>query len=100
MKLHKPQLVHEQRILVLALVAGAPAVLTSMLMLWLGDHTPKVQWTLTVLILALLAGLLLRLAGARRLAAANARQSAGGDARRRLFDSRARASKATTPWAK
>ena len=51
MKLHKPQLVHEQRILVLALVAGAPAVLTSLLMLWLGDHTPKVQWTLTVLIL-------------------------------------------------
>src|SRR5437763_2744097 len=52
MKLHKPELVHEQRILMLALVAGAPAVLTSMLMLWLGDHTPKVQWTLTVLILA------------------------------------------------
>jgi len=52
MKLHKPHLVHEQRILVLALVAGSPAVLTSMLMLWLGDHTPKVQWTLTVLILA------------------------------------------------
>ncbi|HEX4595084.1 MAG TPA: ATP-binding protein [Bryobacteraceae bacterium] len=52
MKLHKPQLVHEQRILMLALVAGAPAVLTSLLMLWLGDHTPKVQWTLTVVILA------------------------------------------------
>jgi nitrogen fixation/metabolism regulation signal transduction histidine kinase len=51
MKLHKPELVHEQRILLLALVAGAPAVLTSMLMLWLGDHTPKVQWTLTVVIL-------------------------------------------------
>jgi nitrogen fixation/metabolism regulation signal transduction histidine kinase len=52
MKLHKPQLVHEQRILLLALVAGAPAVLTCMLMLWLGDHTPKVQWTLTVAIFA------------------------------------------------
>jgi two-component system nitrogen regulation sensor histidine kinase NtrY len=52
MKLHKPQLVHEQRILVLSLVAGAPAVLTCMLMLWLGDHSPKVQWTLTVVILA------------------------------------------------
>ena len=51
MKLHKPHLVHEQRILVLSLVAGSPAVLTSMLMLWLGDHTPKVQWTLTVVIL-------------------------------------------------
>src|SRR6202171_1443264 len=52
MKLHKPQLVHEQRILMLALVSGAPAVLTCMLMLWLGDHTPKVQWTLTVVIVA------------------------------------------------
>src|ERR1700736_1870468 len=52
MKLHKPQLVHEQRLLMLPLFAGAPAVLTSMLMLWLGDHTPKVQWTLTVAILA------------------------------------------------
>ncbi|HEX4593150.1 MAG TPA: HAMP domain-containing protein, partial [Bryobacteraceae bacterium] len=52
MKLHKPELVHEQRILLLALVAGAPAVLTSLLMLWLGDHTPKVQWTLTVVIIS------------------------------------------------
>ncbi len=50
MKLHKPRLVHERRILVMALVAGSPAVLTSMLMLWLGDYTPKVQWTLSVLI--------------------------------------------------
>src|SRR6202035_3565536 len=52
MNFQKPHLVHEQRILVLALVAGAPAVLTCMLMLCLGDHTPKVQWTLTVVILA------------------------------------------------
>lgn len=50
MKLHKPRLVHEQRILVMALLAGSPAVLTSMLILWLGDYTPKVQWTLTVAI--------------------------------------------------
>ena len=50
MKFRKPHLVHEQRILVMSLVAGSPAVLTSMLMLWLGDHTSKVQWTLTVLI--------------------------------------------------
>ena len=50
MKFLKPHLVHEQRILVLALVAGAPAVVTSMLILWLGDYTPRVQWTLTALI--------------------------------------------------
>ena len=35
----------------MALGAGAPAVLISMIMLWGGDYTPKVQWTLSVLIL-------------------------------------------------
>jgi nitrogen fixation/metabolism regulation signal transduction histidine kinase len=56
MKAHKPRLVHEQRILMLALVAGAPAVLTTMIMLWTGDHTPKVQWTLSVLIIGMWLG--------------------------------------------
>ena len=50
MKLRKPRLVHEQRITVMALIAASPAVLTSMLILWLGDYTPKVQWTLSVVI--------------------------------------------------
>src|SRR6266481_4432701 len=51
MKQHQPFFVHEQRILVMALVAGSPAVITSMIILWwLGDYTPKVQWTLTVVI--------------------------------------------------
>jgi nitrogen fixation/metabolism regulation signal transduction histidine kinase len=44
----KPRLVHDQRILVMALVAGLPAVVTSLLVLWLGDYTSRVQWTLTV----------------------------------------------------
>ena len=56
MKAKKPRLVHEQRILLLALVAGAPAVLTCMIMLWTGDHTPKVQWTLSVLIVGMWLG--------------------------------------------
>ena len=30
---------------------ACPAVLTSLVILWTGDYTPKVQWTLTVLIL-------------------------------------------------
>jgi two-component system nitrogen regulation sensor histidine kinase NtrY len=41
---------HERRILLLALASGFPAVLVSLLILWYGDYTPKVQWTLTVLI--------------------------------------------------
>jgi nitrogen fixation/metabolism regulation signal transduction histidine kinase len=52
----KPHLVHEQRILLMALIAASPAVLTSMLILWLGDYTPKVQWTLTVVIVGVWLG--------------------------------------------
>lgn len=35
----------------MALAAGLPAVLVSMIILWTGDYTPKVQWTLGVLII-------------------------------------------------
>ena len=48
MSVSKPRLVHEQRILLMALAAGFPAVLTATLILWLGSYTPKVQWTLTL----------------------------------------------------
>jgi two-component system nitrogen regulation sensor histidine kinase NtrY len=52
MDLSRLKPVHEGRILILALAAGAPAVATSLIILWwLGDYTPKVQWTLTVVIL-------------------------------------------------
>jgi two-component system nitrogen regulation sensor histidine kinase NtrY len=45
--------VHEQRMLLLALASGLPAVVTAMVILWwLGNYTPKVQWTLTIVILA------------------------------------------------
>src|SRR5438105_6428739 len=43
--------VHEQRMRLLALGAGLPAVIVALVLLWLADYTPKVQWTLTVLIL-------------------------------------------------
>ncbi len=40
---------HERRIQLLALAAGAPAVIAILLILWWqDDYTPKVQWTLTV----------------------------------------------------
>ncbi len=41
---------HEHRILLLAIMAGLPGALVSLILLWFGDHTPKVQWTLTVVI--------------------------------------------------
>ena len=46
----KRRLSHEQTVLLYSLLAGFPAVVTSMCYLWLGDRTPKEQWTLTLLI--------------------------------------------------
>jgi two-component system nitrogen regulation sensor histidine kinase NtrY len=40
----------------LALAAGLPGAVTSLVILWTGDYTPKVQWTLTVLIVGVLLG--------------------------------------------
>jgi len=34
----------------MCLVGGIPAIITSLVFLWGGDYTPKVQWTLTVLV--------------------------------------------------
>jgi two-component system nitrogen regulation sensor histidine kinase NtrY len=44
--------VHEGRILLLALAAGLPAVVTCLIILWWAgnNYTPKVQWTLSVFI--------------------------------------------------
>jgi two-component system nitrogen regulation sensor histidine kinase NtrY len=38
----------------LTIAAALPAVLTSLIILWTDDYTPKVQWTLTVVILGVL----------------------------------------------
>jgi nitrogen fixation/metabolism regulation signal transduction histidine kinase len=46
----------DQRILLLALTAGFPAALVALVLIWTGDHTPNVQWTLTVLILGVWIG--------------------------------------------
>ena len=44
---------HEQRMRLLALGSGLPAVTVALVLLWIADYTPKVQWTLTVLILGI-----------------------------------------------
>lgn len=41
---------HDSRVVLMSLMAGLPAVLAAMLLLWLGDYTPKVQWTITVIL--------------------------------------------------
>lgn len=44
------RLTHDRRLLLLAIAAGLPGALVALVMLWFGDHTPKVQWTFTVFI--------------------------------------------------
>ena len=46
----------DQRILLLALAAGFPAAVVALILLWAGDYTPKVQWTLTVFVVGVWAG--------------------------------------------
>src|SRR5204862_6850344 len=44
------RITHEGRLTWLTLAAAAPATIVALLLLWFGDHTAKVQWTLTLLI--------------------------------------------------
>ncbi len=45
------KLAHERRIQLAALAGGLPAIATALGILWTGDFTSKVQWTLSALIL-------------------------------------------------
>ena len=47
----------DQQIFLLALGAGGPGAITALWILWTEPYTPKVQWTLTVVILSALFGL-------------------------------------------
>ncbi len=42
---------HDRRILLLALMAALPAVVTALILLWVGGFSPKVRWTVTALLL-------------------------------------------------
>ncbi|HEX8852990.1 MAG TPA: hypothetical protein VF754_05860, partial [Pyrinomonadaceae bacterium] len=46
----EPHADFEQRVLLLALAAGLPGAAVALTLLWLGDYTAKVQWTLTVIV--------------------------------------------------
>jgi nitrogen fixation/metabolism regulation signal transduction histidine kinase len=46
----KPRLIHEHRVMLMALLAGLPGSLVSMIILLTQDYSAKVQWTLGVLI--------------------------------------------------
>ncbi len=52
---------HERRILMMALLAGLPAVLATLVLLWTGGYTSKLQWTVAIVILAFWLGFALTL---------------------------------------
>src|SRR2546426_42202 len=47
---------HDARIFLLALAAGLPGSAITLWLIWRGDYTPKVQWTVTVFLLAIWLG--------------------------------------------
>ncbi len=49
-KARRARMYYERRIFFLALMAGLAGSATALIMLWTGNHDPKTQWTLTVLI--------------------------------------------------
>ncbi|HVN81911.1 MAG TPA: ATP-binding protein [Terriglobia bacterium] len=49
-KAQKPAPNYERRILLLSILTGLPGGLVTLLLLWFGDYTPKVQWTLSVFV--------------------------------------------------
>src|SRR5499426_647208 len=55
-KPREPRLSHDRRILLMAFASALPGALISLIFLWTGDYTPKVQWTLTVLIITFCLG--------------------------------------------
>src|SRR5215470_1085149 len=55
-KPREPRLSHDRRILLMAFASALPGALISLIFLWTGDYTPKVQWTLTVVIVAFCLG--------------------------------------------
>ena len=52
----EPRLSHDRRILLMAFASALPGAAISLIFLWGGDYTPKVQWTLTVLIVTFCLG--------------------------------------------
>lgn len=47
---------HDRRVLAMAIAAGLPAVVVSLALLWNGDHSPRVAWTLSSLVVVIWLG--------------------------------------------
>ena len=49
----------ERRLFLTVLLAGLPAVLATMILLWIGDYEPKTRWTLVILVVGFWLGVAL-----------------------------------------
>lgn len=56
MSQRRGKLAHDVHVFLLALLAGLPGSLTTLVLLWTGDFSPKVSWTLSVLVLGVYLG--------------------------------------------
>ena len=74
------RITHENRVTWLTMGAVAPAAIVAFSILWFGDYTPKVQWTLTLVIVGLFCRLCGQRARAHGSSAADDDESAGGAA--------------------
>jgi two-component system nitrogen regulation sensor histidine kinase NtrY len=54
----KRRISYEGKITWLTFAAVVPAIAVALVLLWFGDHTPKVQWTFTILIVGCMAAFL------------------------------------------
>ncbi len=50
------RLTHDRRVLIMAFLIGLPGLAAAFGLLWLGDYSPKVQWSVTVVLLTLWSG--------------------------------------------
>src|SRR6476661_3633132 len=49
-RLFRAKLMHEQRVQLLGLASGLPAILALVIVLWTGDYSPKLRWTIVILV--------------------------------------------------
>ena len=47
-------LTHDRRVVLIALAAALPALAAALVLLWTGDYTPRLRWTVTAVALAAL----------------------------------------------
>jgi len=48
---------HDRQVLLLALLAGLPGIVVALILLWMGDYSLRLRWTVTIFAVAVWAGL-------------------------------------------